>query len=91
MDPHDQYIFVVAAIENDQFTFARYLLMDSPQKVVVEFVWSGSLEAGYSHALGVDSLEDTADSSVFTTGVDRLEDDQHRVLMLSVEQFLNLH
>ena len=62
----------------------------APQKVVVEFFGSGDPEMRDSHALRIDSLEDASDCPVLAAGVESLEDDQHLVLVLGVEQFLEL-
>src|SRR6267378_95046 len=69
MDSFDQYAFIVATIENDQFSISRDLLMYSPEKVMVFFFGRGYSEMGDSNSLRVYALEDSMDDSILSTSI----------------------
>ena len=66
VDTYNQHIFIMTAVEDDHFAFARYLLVDAPQEIMVEFFGGGCFERGYSHACGVDTVKHTTDRSILS-------------------------
>ena len=88
VDAYDQHVLVVAAVEDDDLAVAGRLFVDTPEIVVGQFFGRRFLEAGHLDALGIDAVEDVADGAVLAAGVRGLEHDEHLVLVLGVEQFL---
>ena len=62
--------------------------MDAPQKIVGELGGGWLLEADDARALRIKRGENVLDCAVLSAGVERLQDDQDRVLVLGVEQDL---
>src|ERR1035438_294479 len=88
--PHDKYALVVAPIGYDHFTVARYLLVHTPQEIMVEFVRNGDSETRDPHGLRIDALKDASNSPVFTASIHSLQNYQHLVFMLGIEHPLKL-
>jgi len=62
--------------------------VDAPEKVVREFGRGRLLEAGDARALRIESGEDVFDRTILAAGVERLQDDEDRMFVLSIEQRL---
>ena len=62
----------------------------APEEVVVEFLGRRLLEAVDLAALRIHARHDVLDRAVLAGGVHRLEDDQHRIAVVGVEQFLRV-
>ena len=61
-----------------------------PQEVVLQFLGAWVLEAEHLATLRVDAGHDVLDHAVLARGVHGLEDQQHRVLVVGIEQVLPL-
>ena len=68
----------------------RQALRCTPQKVVVQFLGRRLLEAEDLAALRIDAAHDVLDRPVLAGRVHRLQDDQHRVPVVRVEEVLGL-
>jgi len=64
--------------------------VDAPEEVVALLERGGRLEGGDVAALGVDAGEDVADGAVLASGVQALKDDEKRLLLAGVEDFLEV-
>ena len=90
VDPHDQNILVLRAVEDADLALARGFLMDPPEEIVRQLVFAGRLEGNDLAALRVQGAGDVPDRPVFSAGVHRLQDDQDGTLVLGVEKVLEL-
>lgn len=90
MDPNDQHIFVMTAVENDDVPAFRRLLMYSPKKVMRQFGGGRNLEGRDPASGRVDTREDIADAAVLTACIHALEDDEQRVRVGSKQEFLQV-
>ena len=90
MDPDDQDLLVVRAVEDPDVAALRELPGVPPQVVVVEVRGRRDLEAVDLDALGVDPAHDVADRPVLAGGVHRLEHDDDAVGVLRREPHLVL-
>ena len=88
VDPRHQHVLVVRAVEDDDLTLSRRMGVDAPEKVVRELGRGRLFEAGDARALGVERGEYVLDRAILSSGVERLQDDEDRVLVLGVEQGL---
>jgi len=91
VNPHDEHVLVVAAVENHDLTPPRDLLVDAPQVVAGQLRRRRRLERYDADPLGIHPLEDAADDAVLARGVHALEDDEQAVAPLGVEHLLQLH
>ena len=90
VDPDDEDLLVVGAVEDADVAALGQLLRVAPQVVVVEVLGRGDLEAADLDALGVDAAHDVADRAVLAGGVHRLEDHDDAVGVLGREAHLVL-
>ncbi len=90
VDPDDQDILVVRAVEDPDLALARDRLVHPPQVVVGQLVAARDLEAGDRAPLRVEGLHHLVDRPVLAGGIDALEDHEHRVLRLGPEPVLQL-
>jgi hypothetical protein len=90
VDPNDQNIFVLRAIEDSDFTLCGSLSFNAPQKIVSEFLLSRLFEVGYMAAIGIHRADDVLDDSIFAAGIEGLKDDQQRALAFGKEALLEI-
>ena len=90
VDPDDQDLLVVGAIEDADVAAFGQLLRVAPQVVVVEVLGRGDLEAADLDALRVDAAHDVPDRPVLAGGVHRLQDDHDAVRVLRGEPRLEV-
>ena len=88
MDLDDEHILVIRAVEDADAPALRQGFHIAPEEIVVEFLGGGFLEAVDLAALGIDAGHDVADGAVLARRIHRLENQQHRVGVAGVEQFL---
>ena len=62
--------------------------MHTPQEVMSQFRGGRDLESGDCRALRVERAEDMIDRPVLADGVERLKDDEDRMLVLGIEELL---
>jgi len=55
---------------------------------MVQFLRRGHLKAGNPHALRIDAIEHPPDDAILAAGIHCLQDNQHTVLVLGIEQLL---
>jgi len=84
MDAYHQHVFIMRAVENGDFALGRYLAVDAPQKVVVEFCAGRFFKGGDFAALRIHGGEHLPDSAVLAPGVHGLQADKQPALMLGV-------
>jgi hypothetical protein len=90
VDPHDEDLLVVGAVEDPDASPLRKVLRAPPHEVVVEVFRGGRLEGHHLTSLGVQSRHDVLDRAVLPGRVHRLEDQQERPPVLGVEHVLEL-
>ena len=90
MDPHDERLLVIAAVEDADMAAVGQALHAAPEIVVIQLFGGRGLEGEDLAPLGVDPGHDVLDGAVLAGGVHRLEDQQHRPLVLGVEFVLQL-
>ena len=88
VDAGDEYLLKVGAVEYADLTARRQLARGAPQKIVFQLLGARVLEAEYLAALRVDSRHDVLDAAVLTGCVHGLENEQQRVAVGGVQQFL---
>jgi hypothetical protein len=76
VDPHDQHLFVIRAVEYAHAPALGQRARAAPEKVVVELFRARVLEAEYLAALRIDAGHDVLDDAVLAGCVHRLEDQQ---------------
>ena len=80
VDPHDQDVLVVGAVEDADVARLRQGVADPPQEAVLALLVGGRLEAGDLHALRVDQADRVAQHSALAGGVHALQHQQHAPL-----------
>lgn len=89
-DAYGDDVFIMGAVEDDDFAVARYLRMDAPEEVVVEFKRGRAFEGDDFHAVGVHAGEDLPDAAVLAAGIHALQDDEDAVFVLGIQAFLQV-
>src|SRR5688572_12242011 len=84
MDADDQDLFIVRAIEDADSSALGQAESRTPEEVVIQFGGAGVLEAEDLTALRIDAGEHMTDDAVLTRGVHGLQDEEHRVAVISV-------
>ena len=84
-DADGEHVFVLAAVEDDDFAQRGDGLVDAPEVVVAQLQRGRFAEGGDMDALRVEPAEDMADGAVLAGGVHALQDDEQAVLFLGVE------
>src|SRR5882762_9279512 len=90
VDAHNQYFFVVGAIENADPAPFRGALMRSPEIVVVQFFSAGRLKRENGASLRVYTGHHVFDHTILAGSVQTLEDDHDRPAVLRVEFLLQV-
>jgi hypothetical protein len=94
VDPHDEDVLVVAAVEDPDVTGDGQGLSDAPEERVLLLLVRGGLEGRDLDALRVDRPHDVAHDAALARGVHALDDEQHRprpvALGLGVEALLEV-
>ncbi len=85
-----QHLFVVRAVEDADAAPLGHGFIRSPQKIVLQFVGAGLLEAEYLAPLRVHARHHVLNSAVFARRVHRLKNQQHRVAVEGVEHLLQV-
>jgi len=88
VDAHDQYFFVVGAIENADLAAFRNALMRSPEVIVVQLFIARCLEGVNVASLRIHAGHNVLDHAILSGGVQTLEDNQNRPAVLRVEFLL---
>ena len=88
MDPGDQDVLVVGAVEDADPAAFGQAAGGAPEEVVFEVVIGGLFEAEHLAALRVHPGHHMADRAVFTGGVHALKDQQQRPMVGGVMQLL---
>ncbi len=88
MDADDEDILVMGAVEDRDLALARRPLVGAPQVIVGELDLGRDLERGHCAAHRVERAHQVAHRPVLAGGVDALEHDQDRVLLLRPEPVL---
>ena len=90
MDPDDEHLLVVRAVEDADAAALGQRLHVAPEEIVVELLVRRLLEAEDLAALRVHARHHVLDRAVLAGGVHRLKDDQHGVDVGRIEQLLRL-
>ena len=85
MDLHDKHFFVMAAVEDADLTALGQMLADPPQKIVIELVVAGFLEAVDLAARRIDAAHHRLDRPVLPGRVKRLEDHEQSPAVVGQE------
>src|SRR5271170_2978488 len=75
-------------VEDRDLAMPRGIRMDAPKEVMGKFGGGGLLEAGDARAVRIEGAEDVIDRAILPAGVEGLQDDQDRVLVLGVKDSL---
>ena len=89
MDPDHEHFLEVRAVEDTDPAALRQRLGVTPEKVVVEFLGRGLLEAEDLAALGIDARHHVLDRAILTGGIHGLQDNQDRPAIGGVEAILS--
>ncbi len=76
MHPHDQHFLVIGAVENADPSPFRQVPGGAPEKIMLQFLGAGMLEAEDLAALRVDAGHHMLDGAVFAGRVHGLENQQ---------------
>ena len=79
---HDQNIFVMGAIEDRDLAPLWHLRLNTPQKIVRQFLLGGFFEIGDVATVGIHRTDNVLDHAVLAAGVKRLQADEQRALSL---------
>ena len=90
MYPHDQDVFVVRAIEDDNFALARHLRFHPPQEVMRQFFRARFFEVRHIAAIGIHRTDDVLDYTVLAGGIEALQAHKHRALAFGEKALLQL-
>ena len=94
VDPHDQHVLVVRAVEHPDVAGGRQRGADPPQIVMCALLLGGHAEAGVPDALRIGLTDNVFDDSALSGGVHALQHQQHRavvaLLAVGVQHFLQL-
>ena len=88
MDPGDEDVLVVGAVEDADPAAFGQAAGGAPEEVVLEVVIGGLFEAEHLAALRVHPGHHMADRAVFAGGVHALKDQQQRPMIGGVMQLL---
>jgi hypothetical protein len=88
VDPHNQHVLVVRAIEDDYFPSCGHSWVYPPQEVVCQLFGGGLSKGGHSAALGIHRTQKVIDRSILAAGVHCLQTDQQRTAALRIQQVL---
>ena len=88
MNPHNQHILIMAAIENYDLSLSGCMLMNPPEIIMGEFFSSGGFKAGHFNSLGIYTIKHMSDRSILATGIHGLKDDQYLVFSFCIKKFL---
>ena len=88
VDLHHQNVLVIAAVENGNAAAGRQNFVHPPQKVVVQFLAGGLLEAGYLYTLGVQAAHHMLYGAVLPSGIQRLQNDHKALAPIGVKGVL---
>ncbi len=69
MDPYDEHFLIVGAIEDADPSAFRQTARRTPEKIMVQFLRTGMLEAEHLAALGIDPRHHVPDNAVLSGGV----------------------
>ena len=87
---HHQHLFIIRAVEDADPPALGEGLHVAPEKVVIEFFIGRFLEAEDLTPLRIHPGHDMLDGAVLAGGVHRLQNDQHRIDIIGVEELLRL-
>ena len=85
---HHQHVLVIRSVEDADAAALGQRLHVSPQEIVIQFLGGRFLETEHLAALRIHAGHDVADGAILASGIHRLENDEHRVGIRRVEQFL---
>ena len=87
---HRQHFLVITAVEHTDAPAARQTARGAPEKIVVEILRRRLLERIHLAAGRINPGEHSADGAVLAGRVHRLEYQQHRMVVMGVEDALQL-
>src|ERR1700674_259642 len=90
LDPGDEHILVVRAIEDGDMAWSRHFLLEPPEEMVSKFGRTWCHESADVHTLRIHRRHYVADCSVLAAGVQSLQNNQDRLFLLRVEALLKV-
>src|SRR5262249_52377012 len=88
MDPDNQHLLVVRAVEDADVPALRHLEVGPPKEIMVELERVRRLERMHLAALRIEPGHHMLDDAVLAGGVHGLEDDQNRPAVMRIELLL---
>ena len=88
VDPDNQDLFIVRAVENPDVAPPRQDPGIPPQVIMIEFFCAGHLETRDLDTLGVHTGHHVLDRTVFTRCIQSLQDDQQGIGILGIQLVL---
>ena len=85
-----QHVFVMAAVEDDDFAIARHLRVNAPQVVVRQLDAGGPLPRHHAHTQRAGVSEHATHRAVLARGVHALQHDQELEALVAKEHVLQL-
>ena len=90
MHAHDEHFLVVGTVEDADAPALGKDAGRPPEKIVLQFLGAGMLEAVDLAALRIDAGHDVLDGAVFAGGVHGLKNQQQRIAVVGVQQVLQI-
>src|SRR5450759_4641364 len=91
LDPGDEHILVVRAIEDGDVAWPRQFLLEPPEEMVPQFGCTWCHERTNVHTLRIHRRHQVADRSVLAAGVQSLQNNEDRLFLLREEALLKVH
>src|SRR6185312_2342337 len=88
VDGRDEQVLIVRAVEYPDEALCRDFPVNAPQEVVQPLLRRRNLERRDVAPLRIDATHDVPDRAVLAARVDRLQDDEERLLALRVQPLL---
>src|SRR5450759_2430034 len=90
LDPGDEHILVVRAIEDGDVAWPRHFLLEPPEEMVSKFGRTWCHEGADVHTLRIHRRHYVADCSILAAGVQSLQNNHDRLFLLRVEALLKV-
>src|SRR3954471_24642 len=88
MNTNDQHLLIVRTVEDRNHTRRRKEASWAPEEVVQTFFIGRSSKAEDVYALRINARHDVLDGAVFTGGIERLQNNNHRILFARPKNIL---